>query len=224
MKAFVIILGVACVGLAFGYYKRHTGAEHDAEAALKQFQTYSNQVMQLETRLAMANGTASKSQSNLQSTLDRRVAQLAATSNRLVQVGLLLTAAQEERAKAQAVLQSRVAQFAVIDHEHDELQRQIAAIAPLKKQIAELKEKEAKANSDLDFLVLENRRLQVEKNELASKLDDVSFLRLQLAKAEDNAELQRRLARAGQSARVAKSAPLEVLPDGTVRAAIPAKE
>lgn len=221
MKAVVIILGLACGGLAFGYYKRHTGATHDAEATLQQHQTLSNQVAELRTKLALEQGTAIQSQSNLNSLLDRRVAQLTATSNRLVQVGLLLTAAQTEKASAQTDLQSKAAQLAVVEAERDELKRQAAVIPALEKEIAMVKQKVTRTTGDLEFLFLENRRLQVEKNDLAGKLADVGFLRVQLARAEENAGLQRRLVKAGENAPVNKKAPLELRPDGTVRAVPP---
>ena len=217
MKAVVIILGLACVGLAFGYYNRNTTAAREVEEALKHHHSLSNQVMQLETKLAMVTGTSSQLQSNLQSTLDRRVAQLSATSNRLVQVGLLLTAAQAEKAAVQSELQGKTAQFAVAERERDEFRIQAATIPSLQNQLADARQKVAKATADLEFLITENGRLQVEKNEVMAKLDDVGFLRTQLAKAEDNAELQRRLAKAGQNAPVDKKAPLELQPDGTVR-------
>src|SRR6266540_3356392 len=197
MKPFVIMLGLTCAGLAFGLYKSQTGATHELEEAVKLSQTFSNQVAELRTKLALEQATAIDTQSNLHSTLDRRVAQLAATSNRLVQVGLLLTAAQTDKAEAQTELQSKAA------------------------QCAEAKQKVAKTTSDLEFLFTENRRLQVEKNEVLGRLDDVGFLRTQLAKAEENAELQRRLAKAGQNAPVNKKAPLELQPDGSVRAVPP---
>ena len=221
MKAVVIILGLACVALAFGYYNRNTTAAREVEEALKHHHSLSNQVMQLETKLALINGTSSQSLSNLQSTLDRRVTQLAATSNRLVQVGLLLTAAQAEKAAAQSELQGKAAQLAVAERERDEFRLQAATIPTLHNQLAEARQKATKATSDLEFLLSENRRLQVEKNEVTSKLNDVGFLRTQLSKAEDNTELERRLLKAGQNAPVDKKAQLELQPDGTVRAVPP---
>jgi regulator of replication initiation timing len=217
MKAVVFILGLACVGLAFGYYNRNTTAAREVEEALKHHHSLSNQVMQLETKLAMVTGTSSQLQSNLQSTLERRVVQLAATSNRLVQVGLLLTAAQSEKATAQSELQAKAGQLALVERERDEFRLQAATIPSLQNQLADARQKAAKTTSDLDFLFRENRRLQVEKDEATTKLDDVGFLRVQLKMAEENAELQRRRAKAGQRAPVDKKAPLELQPDGTVR-------
>src|SRR6266540_7057703 len=166
MKPFVIMLGLSCAGLAFGLYKSQTGATHELEEAVKLSQTFSNQVAELRTKLALEQATAIDTQSNLHSTLDRRVGQLAATSNRLVQVGLLLPAAQTDKAEAQTELQSKAAQCAVVEPERDELRHQIAVLPSLEKQLAEAKQKVAKTTSDLEFLFTENRRLQVEKNEV----------------------------------------------------------
>lgn len=219
MKTLVVILGLACAGLAYGYYNRHTGANLAAETALQQQQTLSNQVAELRTKLALEQGTSIQTQSNLHSTLDRRVAQLSSTSNKLVQVGLLLAAAQTEKTQTQSELQTKSAQLAVLERERDELHRQLAAIPALETQITEARQKATKNLNDVEFLFLENRRLQVERNEMAAKLEDVGFLRQQLGKAEENAELQQRIAKSGRSARVNKRAPLELQPDGTVRVA-----
>src|SRR5687768_8033119 len=107
MKALPIILGLLCLGLAFGYYKRHTSAQQEVATAVKEHQSLSNQVSELRTRLALEQGTGAQSQSNLNSALSRRTAELMVASNRLVQANLLLKAAQSQGATAQADLQSK---------------------------------------------------------------------------------------------------------------------
>jgi hypothetical protein len=56
------------------------------------------------------------------------------------------------------------------------------------------------------------------------KLEDVGFLRTQLARAEEDAALLRRMAKAGRGAPVDRKARLELQEDGTVRPLVPAPE
>ena len=142
-------------------------------------------------------------------------------SNRLVQANLLLKAAQSQGATAQADLQSKAAELALLENEREDLKRRLTVLPTLEKQTAEAKQKLAGATTDREFLSLEVRRLQVEKADLMRKLDDVSFLRMQLTRAEEDAELQRRLVKAGRSAPVDRKARLELLQDGTVRPVVP---
>ena len=54
MKALVIILSLACAGLAFGLYQRNSSADRESTAAETQFKTFSNQVAELSTKVAMS--------------------------------------------------------------------------------------------------------------------------------------------------------------------------
>jgi hypothetical protein len=222
MKAPIIILGLLVLGLGFGYYKRNSSAREEVAVAVKEHQSLSNQVAELRTRLALEQGTGAQSQSNLNSGLNRRTAELMVASNRLVQVNLLIKAAQSQGATAQTDLQSKAAKLALLENERDDLKRQLTVLPKFEKQISEAKQQLTKATSDREFLLGEVRRLQVEKSELMSKLDDVSFLRIQLTKAEQDAELQRSFIKAGRNAALDRKSRLELQQDGTVRPVAPA--
>ena len=58
MKIVAILLALVCLGLGYGLYRRNTGAAEEADAATKQFQSLSNQVAEVRTRLALAQGTS----------------------------------------------------------------------------------------------------------------------------------------------------------------------
>ena len=121
----------------------------------------------------------------------------------------------------QPELASKAARIAVLEGERDELVRRLAAIPGLEKQVADLKAKVSGVTTDRDFLFSEVRRLELEKADLDRKLDDANFLRVQLAKVEEDAELKRRLIKAGTSASVSSKARLELQADGTVRPLLP---
>lgn len=222
MKATVIILSVACAGLAYGLYQRNSSAGREAAASETQFKTYSNQVSELSIKLAMSQGDSNHAQSNLQHLVAVRTGELANTSNRLVQLNLLYRAAHTEARAAQSEGQSLAGRLAVLEVERDGLQRNLAAIPILERKLAEVREKLATTAAERNTLMQEAGKLEVDKADLQRKLEDIGFLRVQLTRAEENAALQRRLAKAGHSASVASKGRLELLDDGTVRPAIPA--
>jgi chromosome segregation ATPase len=222
MKAFVIILSVACAALAFGLYQRNSSANREAGAAETQFKTFSNQVAELSTKLAMSHGDAHHAQSNLQHLVAVRTGELANTSNRLVQLNLLYRAAQAEARAAQSEAQSLAGRLAVVEAERNGLQRGSAAIPVLERKVAEFREKLDTTTAERNALLAEIGKLEVDKADLLRKMEDIGFLRIQLTKAEENAAVLRRLAKAGHSAAADSKARLELLEDGTVRTALPA--
>ena len=179
MKILVIILSLVCAGLAFGLYQRNSGADKQEEAATTQFQSLSNQLAELRTRLALEQGTASHSQSNMQSVVDRRTGEMLNASNRLVQLNLLYRTAQAECRNTQAELQSYAASLAVADADLADLQRRLAIIAPLESKLTEAKQKLSETSVERNSLLLEVRRLEVDRADLSRKLDDIGFLRIQ---------------------------------------------
>jgi len=222
MKALVIILSLACAGLAFGLYQRNSSADRESTAAETQFKTFSNQVAELSTRVAMSQGEASHVQSNFQYLVTLRTGDLANTSNRLVQLNLLYRAAQTDVRDARSESQSLAAKLAVMEVERDGLQRSRAAVPVLERMVTEAREKLASTISERNTLLQEVGKLEVDKADLQRKLEDIGFLRVQLTRAEENAAALRRLAKAGHSATADSKARLELLDDGTVRPAIPA--
>ncbi len=217
MKTPVIILCVVSAGLGFGWYKSSSGATQQAETMARQNESLSNQVAELRTRLALEHGTGAQVQSNLQFIAQQRIVQLLNTSNRLIQTHLLLKSAHAEAQDSQLELQNKVARIAVLESQYEELKGRLEALPPLHRQVAEAKDKLVALSLDREKLLEQLQRLQFEKAEWMSKLGDASFLRLQLARAEEDAEARLRLAKAGKSAPVDKKARLELKEDGTVR-------
>jgi len=221
MKALLIILSLACVGLAYGLYQVNSSTGREAAAAETQLTAFTNQVDELKTRLLMKQGDANYAQSNLQYLVTVRTSELANTSNRLVQLNLLYRTTQKEGQAAQAESKSLTGRLAVLEAERDGLQRGLAAVPVLERKLSETQDKLASAVSERDAWREAFGKLEVDKADLQRKLDDVAFLRLQVARAEENAAVLRRMAKAGPGAAVDPKARLELLEDGTVRPALP---
>lgn len=220
MKAPLIVLGLICAALAFGLYKRNDGANAKAEQALKQYESMSNQVMELKTKLALEQGTAAQNASNATYAVTKRTGDLLLLSNRLVQTTLLLKTAQAELRDAQAALQAKAAKIAVLETQERDLQQQLEAIPSLRRQLAETKEATAPITAERDALAAENQRLALAEAENKRKLNDLAFLKLQLERTEQDLETRVRLAKGGPGPDIDRKARLELQPDGTVRAVV----
>jgi len=222
MKAFVIILCVVCAALAYGLFQRNSSAGRQATEAETLLTTLSNKVSELETKAVMVQAEAAHAQSNLQSLVTLRTSELANTSNRLVQLNLLYRAAQTDGRTAQSDAQALAGKLAVLEAERDGLQRNLTAVAAVEKKLADARDRLAATTAERNAFRQDVGRLEVEKAELLRKLEDISFLRLQLTRAEEDAAVMRRAAKAGPGAPVSSKARLELLEDGTVRPALPA--
>lgn len=224
MKPLVIILGMACLGLGYGLYQVRSGANKAAETAETQFQTFSNQLAEARTRLALEQGTSSQAQSNLQSVIDRRTAEAMNLSNRMVQLNLLYRSAQSDARSAQSDVQLQVANLTVVEAERDELTRRLAQMASVEKKLSEAREKLADITGERNLLLQQINHLEMDRAELTRKLEDIGFLRTQLARAEEDAALMRRMVKAGRGAPVDRKARLELQDDGTVRPVVPVND
>ena len=223
MKVPIIILGLVSAGLAYGLYQRNSSAGMEAEQAVKQFETRSNQVAEVRTKLALEQGTSIQTLSNAQYAVTRRTSDLLQLSNRLVQTTLLLKASQAEAREAHGSLQSKAAQIAVLESQQGDVQRQLQVIPDLRRQLAEAKDLTSPVISERDSLAQENRRLSLELADNFRKLNDPAVLKLQLDRAQQDMETRIRLAKAGSSVTVDKKSRLELQPDGTVRAVVAPK-
>lgn len=220
MKPPVIIPCIVCAVLAFALYQRNGSANAEAEQSLKQFESMSNQVAELRTKLALEQGTASQNGSNATYLVTKRTADLLLLSNRVVQTTLLLKAAQAELHEAQIGLQGKAAGIAVLENQQRDLLQQLEAIPTLRRQLAQAKESLAPIATERDSLVAENQRLALESAEAQRQMKDIAFLKLQLDRAEQDMETRFRIAKASQSGGIDSKARLELQPDGTVRAVV----
>ena len=221
MKPPVVFLSIVCLALAAALFLRHYKAQRALDSAAKQSETSSNEVAELRTKLALAEGMAAQRQTNLQSLLDQRSAELINASNVVVQIRAMLASTQEQAAQSQRELQIRAERIGTLEAQRDDLTRRGEALLPLEKQLADAREKLRFALGDSDTLLKESQRLQLENADLQRKLIDLQFLRLQMERVRADIETAKRMAAAKPGSRPDFRRPVIMLPDGAVEFAPP---
>jgi hypothetical protein len=219
-KVLAIILGLAVLGLAFALFKSKSGVAAQEEKLTSEIATQKSNVVEYSTRLSMETNKALVVQSNLQALLDRRTAELASSSNRLVQTRQQLERAEAESYTTRNELASKITALSAAEAQRDEFQRQAAAIPHLEREVAMQKEK-----FNMKLLELANSQetlslVRTEKADLERKLQDPLFLRRQATRVEQ-AAVQRQRTAANQPSKLADPRVLlDLQPDGTVRPAV----
>lgn len=219
-KVIAIILFLVVVALGFALNKRGAGAAAQADTDAKSIVTFSNQVAEFRTKLALEQSNVEVARSNYQALLHRGTAELNLSSNRLVQTALALDIAREEKRAAQTELPAKAAAIATLEAQRDELQRQVAQIPALQREVADWKEKFQQTQFAQAKLQETLGRVQTEKAALERNLEDSAFLRLQAKRADEASEMRQRSA---ANQRINPSDPrvrLDLQPDGTVRPAL----
>jgi len=219
MKTVVVILAVLTAALGWAAFQRGGAITASTQA----FQSVSNELAETRTKLALEQSNAAVAQSNLQASVSGVVDQLLAVSNRLTQTSLLLSKAEHETSATRIELQTKVA-LEVTEAHRDELQRRLEVIPALERERAALNERLTAAHSERDKLIEALGLERVLKAQLEQKLDDPSFLRPQLSKAEDAVAVRQQVARSRPIPPSDRRALLKWQPDGTVRAQVPASD
>jgi septal ring factor EnvC (AmiA/AmiB activator) len=91
-------------------------------------------------------------------------------------------------------------------------------IPSLESKLALARQQHAVLQESLAEQKREQQRIQLELSQLQNKLENVTFLRTQLARAEDEVELRRRVAGGRHPSASDRRVRLELQQDGTVRA------
>jgi hypothetical protein len=222
MKTPVVLLSIVCVALAAALFLRHNKAQRALDSAAKQSETSSNEVSQLRTKLALAEGMAAQTQTNLQGLLDKRTAELINASNIVVQTRAMLASAQEETAKAQSELQTRAERIGALEAQRDDLVRRGEDLPRLEKQLAETRKSLVFALGDRDTAVKESQGLQLENADLQRKLTDLQFLRWQTERVKADIDAAKYLAKGKPGRSPDFRLPITMLADGTVQLVPPA--
>jgi chromosome segregation ATPase len=197
MKPLVIILGLACIGLAAQLFLRSNRGQQ-AEKELAVASTYltslSNEVAETRTKLEEEARLASYLQSNL----THRATELAVASNTISQTATTLAAAKTDLKTAQEEAQKQAARIAELEGQKDEMQTKLnqlaGSIKTLDGQITETKRKLAASEGDRASLSKELAKLQTDKADLLRQFNDLAALRAQVALLRDEAAVNQRLA------------------------------
>jgi uncharacterized protein (DUF3084 family) len=190
----IIILTLACVGLAIALVVNQSNATRERKTAGDAISTQSNGWVQAEGKLEEQRRLATVLTNDLAARLHDLTAltnQITETSNTLAKTEDSLKAAQDEVAK-------RDAQIADLESQNKQLDTKAAdlstSITNLQTQIESTQQKLAASEGDKAFLEKELQRLVAEKAELERQFNDLKVLRTQVAKLKEELNISRRLA------------------------------
>lgn len=190
----IIILTLACVGLAIALVVNQSNATRDRKTAADQILSNSNHWVQSEGLLddeRRKNSMLTNDLAERMQDLNTLTNQISDTSNTLAKTEDSLKAAQDEIAK-------RDSQIADLESQNKQLDEKAAdlstSITNLQTQIDVTQKKLAASEGDKAFLEKELQRLVAEKAELERQFNDLKVLRAQVAKLKEEMNISRRLA------------------------------
>jgi len=194
MKSLVIILAIACVGLAGTLAFHRTKIQTQLITTQAELNIATNSLTETRTKL----NEQEKLAGFLQQNLDQRSSDLTAASNSLTQVSTRLVAVQTDLQTVQADAESKGARISALEAEKNEMNKKLGELAgqinTLDDQIADTKRKLAASEGDRAYLTKELARLQTDKAELVRQFNDLAVLRAQVALLKEEESVNRRLA------------------------------
>ena len=205
MKYLVIILAIACVGLAGTLAFLRTKIQTQLITTQAELNIATNTLTETRTKL----NEQEKLTGFLQQNLDQRSSELTTASNNITQVSSQLAAVQTELKTAQADVESKGARISALEAEKNDMNKKLNELAgqinTLDDQITETKRKLTASEGDRAYLTKELARLQTDKAELLRQFNDLAVLRAQVALLKEEESVNRRLAWTAQGVYAAAS-------------------
>lgn len=190
----IIILTLACVGLAIALVVNQSNATKAQKAAESQILTHSNNWVETSEKLEEER----KANGSLTNDLAARAQDLAALTNQITETSNTLAKTQDSLKAAQEEVAKRDAQIADLETQNKQLDEKAVdlsnSITNLQSQIDDTKKKLVASEGDKAFLEKELQRLMAEKAELERQFNDLKVLRAQVAKLKEEMNISRRLA------------------------------
>jgi len=197
MKAAIVILILAAVGLGVGLMMRHKTAvevkKQDEEIKLM----LSNDLATTQTKL----DEEQKVNLLLNTNLALKGEELSSTANTLAKVNADLARTQKEMQaaaeSARSEIERRDAQIAQLTSQTNALTIKMddltSSIDKLGRQISDTQRKLSASEGDKEFLITELKRMQTEKADLERQFNDLAVLRTQISKLKEEMSIARRL-------------------------------
>jgi chromosome segregation ATPase len=190
----IIILTLACVGLAIALVVNQSNATKDRKTAQDQIFTRSNLWVESEEKL----DDQRKVNSTLTNDLAARMQDLLALTNQLVETSNTLAKTEDSLKAAQDEVTKRDSQIADLESQNKQLDEKATdlsnSITNLQSQIDTTQKKLTASEGDKAFLEKELQRLVAEKAELERQFNDLKVLRAQVSKLKEELNISRRLA------------------------------
>jgi len=190
----IIILTLACVGLAITLIVNQSNATKYQRQAESTIMAQSNGWVTAEGRLEEER----KLTTTLTNDLAARKSDLTALTNQIIETSNTLAKTQDSLKAAQDEVAKRDAQIADLENQNKQLDDKAVtlsnSITNLQTQIDATQKKLAASEGDKAFLEKELQRLVAEKAELERQFNDLKVLRAQVAKLKEEMNISRRLA------------------------------
>lgn len=197
MKAAIVFLILASLGLGVGLMVRHTQAVKVKKQDVETISVLSKNVEVTKNKLDEQEKLAM----HLHTNLVERTEELSGASNNLAKLNAELARTQKEmQAAAEAAradIERRDLQIAKLTTETNSMTHKLddlnASIGKLGRLISDTERKLLASEGDREFLLKELKRLQVEKADLERQFNDLSVLRTQVARLKEELSIARRL-------------------------------
>lgn len=190
----IIILTLACVGLAITLVVNQSNATRDRKTAENRILSQSNIWVETEEKLDEQR----RVNVNLTNDLAARVQDLTSLTNQINETSNTLAKTQDSLKAAQDEVAKRDIQIADLETQNKQLDEKATdlsnSITNLQTQIDTTQKKLAASEGDKAFLEKELQRLMAEKAELERQFNDLKVLRAQVAKLKEELNISRRLA------------------------------
>jgi hypothetical protein len=219
-KMLPIILGLAVLGLGYALFKSKSGVGNEEAKYTNEIASLKVTNQELVLKLAKETNSALADKSKLEALLDRRTAEVAAYSNRLVQTRQQLEREEAALLAARNEISTKSTTLGAIEVHRDELQRQAVVIPGLERELVVQKKEANRLQLDNAALAERLGREELQRADLERKLQDPLFLRRQATRVEQAAELRQRAAANQPIKMTDKRLLLDLQADGSVRPAI----
>ena len=190
----IIILTVACVGLAIALVVSQTNASKDLQKAQSEVLEKSNHWVKATADLDEQR----KVNTTLTNDLAARMQDLTALTNQMTDVSNALSRTEDSLKTAQDEVAKRDSQISDLEAQNKALDQRATdltnSIQNLQGQIDDTQRKLAASEGDKAFLQKELTRLTAEKAELERQFNDLKIMRAQVAKLKEELNISRRLA------------------------------
>jgi len=190
----IIILTVACVGLAIALVVSQTNASKDLQKVENQSDINSNHWVQTTDQLDEQR----KVNTSLTNDLVARIQDLTTMTNQITETSNALSKTEDSLKAAQDEVSKRDSEISDLESQNKALDQRTAdltnSIQNLQSQIDDTQKKLAASEGDKAFLQKELQRMMAEKAELERQFNDLKIVRAQVAKLKEELDISRRLA------------------------------
>jgi len=200
IKVVIVLLAVACVGLAIALFATKKAADQQHTSDVNSIQEFSNQVVSADEHLkdlGQVNLTLSNQLATAQQEVTSDIEELAQLSNNLFSATATLATTSNALFNTEELVTNLNIRIADLEAQNKQLDQQVNdltnTLVQLTQQIEDTKNQLAIAQTNRSFLQFELQKQLAAKAELEHKFNDLDELRGQVKKIKDEMFSTRRL-------------------------------